>query len=240
MGIPPGVSAAAAAEGLGEPLIEAVVRRAPRLLGGRPGHLYEEGFVLVRGARVRRWADVTHWRSTVDVHIKVADERDDIAWYTLGHRHRLRFGDGTEQGFLLDEWQIEVGAADQERPENRRIRSVVDHVRQRVADAQVPALLDRIEAGRQVTFGPLTADAHGVFVPGGRPVHRWADLREPCLDLDVPDWPVPSSWWLRPRDARLSLRGKDGHGDPHRTEVPAWEVVNWCALVTLWKRLRAR
>ena len=162
------MSAAAAAEGLGEPLIEAVVRRAPRLLGGRPVHLYEEGFVLVRGARVRRWADVTHWRSTVDVHIKVADERHDIAWYTLGHRHRLRFGDGTEQGFLLDEWQTEVGAADQERPENRRIRSVVDHVRQRVADAQVPALLDRIEAGRQVTFGPLTADAHGVFVPGGR------------------------------------------------------------------------
>lgn len=76
--------------------------------------------------------------------------------------------------------------------------------------------------------------------PGRSPVHRWADLREPCLDIDVPDWPVPSSWWLRPRDARLSLRGKDGHGDPHRTEVPAWEVVNWCALVTLWKRLRAR
>ncbi|MEV0904629.1 hypothetical protein [Streptomyces hokutonensis] len=220
--------------GLGEPLGEAVVRRAPRLLGGRPVQLYEEGFV--RGARVRRWADVTHWRSTVDVNIRVADERHDIAWYTLGHRHRLRFGDGTEQGFLLDEWQIEVGAADQERPENRLIRSVVDHIRRRVADAQVPAMLDRIEAGRQITFGPLTADAREVFVPGGRSAYRWAELREPCLDVEVPDWPVPSSWWLRPHDARLSLQGGDGH----RTELPAWQVVNWGALVALWKRLDAR
>ncbi|WP_019067817.1 hypothetical protein [Streptomyces hokutonensis] len=220
--------------GLGEPLGEAVVRRAPRLLGGRPVQLYEEGFV--RGARVRRWADVTHWRSTVDVNIRVADERHDMAWYTLGHRHRLRFADGTEQGFLLDEWQIEVGAVDQERPENRLIRSVVDHVRHRVADAQVPAMLDRIEAGRQITFGPLTADVRGVFVPGGRSMYRWDELREPCLDIDVPDWPVPSSWWLRPHDARFSLRGGDGH----RTELPAWDVVNWGALVALWKLLGAR
>ncbi|MET7489097.1 hypothetical protein [Streptomyces sp. NPDC005538] len=220
--------------GLGEPLAEAVVRRAPRLLGGRPVQLYEEGFV--RGARVRRWADVTHWRSTVDVNVRVADERHDMGWYTLGHRHRLRFGDGTEQGFLLDEWQIEFGAADRERPENRLVRSVVDHVRWRVADAQVPAMLDRIEAGRQITFGPLTADARGVFGPGGRSVYRWDELREPCLDVDVPDWPIPSAWWLRPHDARLSLQDADGH----RTELPAWEVVNWGALVTLWKRLSAR
>lgn len=230
------MSGAAAAEGLGEPLIEAVVRRAPRLLGGRPVYLYEEGFVLVPGARVRRWADVTRWRSTMDLTLRL-DEQHGIAWYTFGHRHLLRFGDEVEQGFVLDEWQ--TLEPDEERPENQRIRSVVDHVRQRVADAQVPGMLDRLEAGRQVTFGPLTADAHGVFVPGGRLAYRWAEMREPRLDIDLPDWSVPSSWWQQRRDARLLLEGRDGRGDPHRTEPPAWEVVNWCALVTLWQRLRS-
>jgi hypothetical protein len=124
--------------------------------------------------------------------------------------------------------------------ENLGIRSAAEHVRKRVAEAQAPAMLDRIEKGRQVTFGPLTADAHGVFVPGGLLVYRWAEMREPYPAVDLPDFPVPASWWLRPRDVRLVLLGKDGHGEPHRTEVAAWEVVNWGALVTLWKRLRAR
>jgi hypothetical protein len=221
--------------GLGEPLIEAVVRRLPRLLGGRPVQLYEEGLVLVSDGRPRRWADVTHWRSTMDVTVR-QDERHGIGWYVCGHRHRLRFADGVEQAFIVDEWQIQVGSADRDRPENQRIRSVVEHVRQWVADAQVPAMLDRLEAGRQVTFGPLTADADGLFVPGGLSAYRWADLREPRLDADLPDWSVPSSWWPKRRDARLSLRCGDGH----RTELPAWEVVNWGALVALWRRLGAR
>ncbi|WP_416961505.1 hypothetical protein [Streptomyces sp. Agncl-13] len=231
------MSETAEAEGLGEPLIEAVVRRAPRLLGGRPVYLYQEGLVLVPGARVRRWVDVTRWRSTMDLTFR-RDEQHSIAWYTFGHRHLLRFGDEVEQGFVLDEWQIVE--TDEERPENQWIRSVVDHVRQRVADAQVPSMLDRLGAGRQVTFGPLTADADGVFVPGGRLAYQWADMPEPCLDIDLPDWNVPSSWWQMRRDARLRLEGKDRLGDAHRTELPAWEVVNWGALVTLWKRLNAR
>ncbi|MBK3577453.1 hypothetical protein JHN63_27365 [Streptomyces sp. MBT65] len=236
MGIPSRVSGTAAAEGLGEPLGRAVVRRAPRLLGGRPVYLYEEGFVLGPGARVRRWADVTHWRSTVDV-IVVANERHDVAWYTLSHRHLLRFGDGDEQGFVLDERQVELGVTDAEPPENRRMRSaVVDRVRQRVADAQVPAMLDRIEHGGQVAFGPLTADADQVFLPGGRQAYRWADLQEPRLAVELPDFPVPASWWLRPRDVPLSLRCGDGR----HTDLPAWEVVNRGALVALWKRLNAR
>lgn len=223
--------------GLGEPLIEAVVRRLPRLLGGRAVQLYEEGFV--RGARVRRWADVTHWRSTVDV-IVISDEQGDRAWYTLAHRHLLRFGDGTEQGFLLDERRTELGPMVAEPFENLRIRTAAEHIRERVAEAQAPALLDRIETGRQVTFGPLTADAHGLFLPGGLPAYRWAEMREPYPAVDLPDFPVPASWWLRPRDVRLVLLGKDGHGDPHRTELPAWEVVNRGALVALWRRLGAR
>ncbi|MFE2417715.1 hypothetical protein [Streptomyces hokutonensis] len=223
--------------GLGEPLIEAVVRRLPRLLGGRPVQLYEEGFV--RGARVRRWADVTHWRSTVDV-IVTGNEQGDRAWYTLAHRHLLRFGDGTEQGFLLDERRTELGPMVAEPFENLRIRTAAEHIRKRVAEAQAPALLDRIEAGRQVTFGPLTADARGLFLPGGLPAYRWAEMREPYPAVELPDFPVPASWWLRPRDVRLVLRGKDAHGDPHRTELPAWEVVNWGALVALWRRLGAR
>ncbi|WP_405993857.1 hypothetical protein [Streptomyces sp. NBC_00986] len=238
MGIPPGVSGAAAAEGLGELLGEAVVRRAPRLLGGKRVYLYEEGLVLGSGVRVRRWADVTRWRSTVDV-IVTSNEQNDRAWYTLAHRHLLRFGDGTEQGFLLDERRTELRPMVAEPFENRGIRYAAEHVRKRVAAAQAPAMLDRIEKGRQVTFGPLTADAHGVFVPGGLLVYRWAEMREPYPAVNLPDFPVPSSWWLRPRDVRLVLLGKDGDGNPHRTEVPAWEVVNWGALVTLWKRLRA-
>lgn len=164
------MSGAAAAEGLGE----AVVRRAPRLLGGKRVHLYEEGLVLGPGARVRRWADVTRWRSTVDVNVAV-NERGDRASYTLAHRHLLRFGDGTEQGFLLDERRTELGPMVVEPFENPRIRSAAEHVRKRVADAQAPAMLDRIENGRQATFGPLTADAHGVFRTGraaGLPVGR--------------------------------------------------------------------
>lgn len=233
------MSGAAAAEGLGEPLGEAVVRRAPRLLGGKRVHLYEEGLVLAHGARVRRWADVTRWRSTVDV-IVTSNEKGDRAWYTLAHRHLLRFGDGTEQGFLLDERRTELGPMVVEPFENPRIRSAAEHVRKRVAEAQAPGLLDRIGAGRQVTFGPLTADTRGLFLPGGLLAHRWAEMREPYSAVDLPDFPVPASWWLRPRDARLVLLGKDGHGEPHRTELPAWEVVNWAALVALSKRLGAR
>lgn len=200
-------------------------------------YLYEEGLVLVPGARARRWADVTRWRSTVDANVG-ANENGDRAWYTLVHRHLLRFGGGAEQGFLVHERRTELGVMVVEPPENLPIRSAVEHIRKRVADAQVPAMLDRIEKGRQVTFGPLTADAHGLFVPGGRLAYRWADMREPRLAVNLPDFPVPTSWWLRPRDTRIALRGKDVHGDPHRTEVPAWEVANWCALVALWKRLR--
>ncbi|MEV0741645.1 hypothetical protein AB0I51_38230 [Streptomyces sp. NPDC050549] len=166
MGIPSGVSGAAAAEGLGEPLGDAVVRRAPSLLGGKRVHLYEEGLVLGSGAQVRRWADVTRWRSTVDV-IVTTNEQGDRARYTLAHRHLLRFGDGTEQGFLLDERRTVLGPMVVEPFENLRIRSAAEHIRKRVAEARAPALLDRIGKGRQVTFGPLTADAHGVFVPGG-------------------------------------------------------------------------
>lgn len=233
------MSESAAAEGLGELLDEALVRRTPRLLGGRPVYLYEEGLVLVPGARARRWADVTRWRSTVDVNVK-ANENGDRSWYTLVHRHLLRFGDGEERGFLVAERRTELGPMVVEPFENLRIRSAAEHVRKRVAEAQVPAMLDRIEKDRQVTFGPLTADAHGLFVPGGRLAYRWADMWEPRLAVNLPDLPVPASWWLQPRDVRLALRGRDGHGDPHRTEVPAWEVVNWGALVTLWKRLKAR
>ena len=146
---------------------------------------------------------MTRRRSTVDANVG-ANENGGRAWYTLVHRHLLRFGDGAEQGFLVHERQTGLGVMVVEPPENLPIRFAVEHIRKRVADAQVPALLDRIEKGRQVTFGPLTADAHGLFVPGAA------------------DWRI----------------GGCGHGDPHRTEVPAWEVVNWCALVALWKRLR--
>jgi hypothetical protein len=189
------VSGAAVAEGLGEPLGEAVVRRAPRVLGGKRVHLYdlyEEGLVLGTGARVRRRADVTRRRSTVDV-IVTGDERHDRAWYTLAHRHPLRFGDGTEQGFLLDGRRAGLGPMVVEPFENRRIRSAAEHVRKRVADAQAPAMPDRIGKGRKVTFGPLTADAHGVFVPGGLLGYRWADLWEPRRAVNLPDFPVPSS-----------------------------------------------
>ncbi|WP_427922975.1 hypothetical protein [Streptomyces sp. cg40] len=70
---------------LGEPLIEAVVRRTPRLLGGRLVQLYEEGFV--RGARVRRWTDVTHWRSTVDVTFR-RNAQHGIAWYASAESNK--------------------------------------------------------------------------------------------------------------------------------------------------------
>ncbi len=110
---------------------------------------------------------MTRRRSTVDANVG-ANENGDRAWYTLVHRHLLRFGDGVEQGFLVHERQTELGVMVVEPPEKR------------VADAQVPAMLDRIEAGRQVTFGPLTADAHGLFVPGGRLAYRWLRPRRPA------------------------------------------------------------
>ena len=117
--------------------------------------------------------------STVDANVG-ANENGDRAWYTLVHRHLLRFGGGAEQGFLVHEGQTGLGVMVVEPPENLPIRFAVEHIRKRVADAQAPAMLDRIEAGRQVTFGPLTADAHGLFVPGGRLAYRWLRPRRPA------------------------------------------------------------
>lgn len=224
----------ASAGELGELLAVAVARRRPRLLGGTPVYVYEEGLVSVPGARARRWEQVTHWRSTIDLTLG-RDERHGTAWYTFGHRHLARFADGAEQSFVLDEWQL--SEPEEERPENVPVRAAVHHVRRRVGRAQAPALLARLEEGRQVAFGPLTADERGLWLPRGRTLLTWSGLREPTLVVDLPDPSVLRSWWARRRDAYLTVRGADEDGVPHSADIPAWQVVNWGALVTLWGRL---
>ncbi|MEU3336130.1 hypothetical protein ACWCQ1_07125 [Streptomyces sp. NPDC002144] len=234
MGIPAAVGESASAGELGELLAVAVARRRPRLLRTAPVYLYEEGLVSVPGARARRWEQVTDWRSTIDLTLRRGREHGP-PWYAFGHRHLARFADGSEHSFVLDEWRLHE--PDEQRAENAAIRAAVHHVRRRVGGAQAPALLARLDEGRQVAFGRLTADARGLWLPRGRTLLPWSGLEEPTLAVDLPDPSVPRSWWAMRRDASLTVRGADEDGVPHSADIPAWQVVNWGALVTLWGRL---
>ncbi|MGH1555764.1 hypothetical protein ACRAWF_39805 [Streptomyces sp. L7] len=223
--------------GLGEPLGEAVVRR----LAAAPRR--QAGPAVRGGVRPRCAGPALGGRDALALHRRRDRHRQRAGGQGLVHpgppaSAAIRRRDGTG---LPARRAADRAGTDGRRAlrEPTRIRSAAEQIRKRVAEAQAPALLDRIETGRQITFGPLTADAHGLFLPGGLTAYRWAEMREPYPAVDLPDFPVPASWWLRPRDVRLVLRGRDGHGDPHRTELPAWEVVNWGALVVLWRRLGA-